>query len=338
MNTRLMDSLQDVFALSNRHLQPLDDLVRKQLHTLYDLSECIGQLDYVINGASLRFHLQCLPDFGHIDVQEKLPGEGQHQQEGVLVIEDGVNPILMAQRECIPNDVHLQGLCVVSGANKCGKTTLLKQTALLQVMAQMGYPVPARRMQSAPRNMLAMRQGSDDDLESTLSSFAQEMQQLASILNGADVHSLILIDELARGTGIREGTALGISILESLLRLQCLAMVSTHLPALKKFARLHAGIQEMHFGCMIVQSSDDRTRAVVTPIHRASVATSEDDQNANNLGEGYGLALAKHLQLPRPLLKYAQEAHDQLMHLCESRRDPMREVRERRLWRLKYGT
>ena len=306
MNARLLDSMKDIFILTDRILAQFDDILCDCLHDLYELSECIGLLDFFISSAlyATDCGANCLPEFG--------PN---------FILEGSHNPILFnARPESISNSISVIGpntrVLVISGANKCGKTTLLRQVGLLQIMAQMCMPVQAGRMITSLFDNIACRLGSDDDLENNASTFTCEMREVARMLDIADERSLLLIDELGRGTSVTEGTSLAIAIIEQLMATGALVLITSHLPGVKEYATLQHGLRSLHFKSVI-------HRTGITHLHR--LEAGEDTS------QGYGLALARQYNLPPSLLEYAESFYQRLMSKGEVEELVERSLKKKKL-------
>lgn len=132
----------------------------------------------------------------------------------------------------IPNGGELspsQRLMLLTGPNMAGKSTFLRQNALLVVLAQAGLPVPAENMQLGLVDRLFSRVGAADDLASGRSTFMVEMTETAAILHQAGPKSFVIVDEIGRGTGTRDGLAIAQAVLESLHNQnRCRAIFATH--------------------------------------------------------------------------------------------------------------
>nr|VWO97153.1 YL1_C domain-containing protein [Ganoderma boninense] len=131
----------------------------------------------------------------------------------------------------IPNDVYCceaSSFQIVQGPNMSGKSTYLRQIALLTVMAMCGCFIPAEYGSFRIHDHLLTRLSNDDDLEKNLSTFSNEMASTAMILGLATKNSLVLIDEVGRGTSVREGVAISHAIAEELIRLKSFVFFATH--------------------------------------------------------------------------------------------------------------
>ena len=158
-------------------------------------------------------------------------------EEGVLAFTDGRHPVMEALlgSSFVPNDLHV-GLdqtrfILLTGPNMGGKSTYLRQTALLVVLAQIGSFVPARAARLGVVDRIFTRIGAGDDLASGQSTFYVEMAEAATILRRATDRSLLLIDEIGRGTGTVDGLAIAQAICEYLLEREArapMALFATH--------------------------------------------------------------------------------------------------------------
>jgi DNA mismatch repair protein MutS len=148
----------------------------------------------------------------------------------------------------VPNPCCLappQRLMLLTGPNMAGKSTFLRQNALMIILAQAGLPVPAETMQLGVVDRLFSRVGAADDLASGRSTFMVEMIETAAILHQAGPKSFVIVDEIGRGTGTRDGLAIAQAVLEELHQnIRCRAIFATHFHELfmlsEALPRLHA--------------------------------------------------------------------------------------------------
>jgi len=154
----------------------------------------------------------------------------------VLQIEDGRHPVVerwAAAGRFVPNDVDLtiEGarLWLITGPNMAGKSTLLRQTALITILAQMGSYVPARRARIGLVDRVLSRVGASDNLARGESTFMVEMRETAEILASASERSLVILDEIGRGTSTFDGLAIAWAVAEHLARsVRCRTLFATH--------------------------------------------------------------------------------------------------------------
>ena len=144
-------------------------------------------------------------------------------ESGALEIKHGRHPVverLLPTGEFVPNDVHLGGghadVVVLTGPNMAGKSTYLRQTALIVLLAQCGSFVPASRARIAVADRIFSRVGAQDDIAAGQSTFMVEMLETATILHNATARSLVILDEVGRGTSTYDGLAIARAIVEHL--------------------------------------------------------------------------------------------------------------------------
>lgn len=150
-------------------------------------------------------------------------------RSGLVEVVQGRHPVvsrLVQQRggtasSYVPNDTRLdgseRGCMILTGPNMGGKSCYLSQVALIVVLAQMGSFVPADEARLSIFHSIYIRMGLHDEVYAGRSTFAVEMSETASILSGASLNSLVVIDELGRGTGTHDGTAIAYAVLDYLV-------------------------------------------------------------------------------------------------------------------------
>jgi DNA mismatch repair protein MutS len=171
-----------------------------------------------------------------------------------ITITEGRHPVIermnLAER-FVPNDVHLDGethqLLILTGPNMAGKSTVLRQTALIALMAQMGSFVPAGRARIGLVDRIFTRVGAADNLARGQSTFMVEMIEAANILHHATARSLVVLDEIGRGTSTFDGISIAWAIAEFLHdRVQARALFATHYHELTDLARTKPRVRNFH--------------------------------------------------------------------------------------------
>eukprot|EP00741_Cyanophora_paradoxa_P023724 tig00021616_g22915.t1 len=155
-----------------------------------------------------------------------------------LVVRGGRHPMVeaaMAGAAYVPNDVELRAdgprCLILTGPNMGGKSSYIRQTALLVVLAQIGAWVPADECTLTPFDAVHTRMGASDDIGKGLSTFMVELQEASAILRAATRRSLVILDELGRGTSTHDGTAIAFATLRHLVAsVQCATLFVTHYP------------------------------------------------------------------------------------------------------------
>ncbi len=168
-----------------------------------------------------------------------------------IEIESGRHPVVEREVDSfIANDARLAAtrrMLLITGPNMGGKSTYMRQTALIVLLAHAGSFVPARRCRLGPIDAIFTRIGASDDLASGRSTFMVEMTEAAAILHGATENSLVLMDEVGRGTSTFDGMALAIAIARHLLeRNRSLTLFSTHYFELTRLALSYVECQNVH--------------------------------------------------------------------------------------------
>jgi len=222
--------------------------------------------------------------------------------EDKILIKEGRHPVveqINLSDKFIPNDCNLDNkdeqILIITGPNMAGKSTYLRQVALICIIAQMGSFVPAKSATLGIIDQIFTRIGASDDLARRLSTFMIEMTETAKILNYATPKSLIIIDELGRGTSTSDGQSIAMATLEKLHDIQAKTLFSTHyhqlteinLPRIKNF---HLDIIE----------NDDGTINFVRKLKPGSSDKS------------YGIHVAKLAGIPDEVIIKAFEVLDQI--------------------------
>jgi len=171
-----------------------------------------------------------------------------------LRIRAGRHPVVERKGAFVPNDLEMaHELVLVTGPNMAGKSTYLRQTALIALLAQIGSFVPAEEATLPLFDRILTRIGASDDLAGGRSTFMVEMEEVALILKEATEQSLVLLDEVGRGTSSLDGVAIATAVAEALHERRCYALFATHyfeltalpLPRLKN---LHVAAKEEERG------------------------------------------------------------------------------------------
>ena len=193
-------------------------------------AEALAKLDVLQSAASLaQNHKWCCPKL--FDDEAFIVKAGRHP-----VVEAALPPGV----GFVPNDCDLspaRRLMLLTGPNMAGKSTFLRQNALMIILAQAGLPVPAEALKLGLVDRLFSRVGGADDLASGRSTFMVEMIETAAILHQAGPKSFVIVDEIGRGTGTRDGLAIAQAVLEALHSSQrCRGIFATHFHELTQLA------------------------------------------------------------------------------------------------------
>ena len=225
-------------------------------------------------------------------------------ESAVLRIEDGRHPVIEATHAAgsfVANDTDLEPpgrrLVLLTGPNMAGKSTWIRQNALLVVMAQIGGFVPAKAARIGLVDRIFTRVGGADDISRGASTFMVEMTETANILNNATAKSLVVLDEVGRGTSTYDGLSLAWAIAEDLHdRVRCRALFATHYHQLMDLAGPGRGI----VNCRVaVREWGDE----IVFLHR--IETGGTDRS-------YGLHVARLAGIPKSVIDRARTVLDQL--------------------------
>ena len=210
----------------------------------------------VQHNASLIAQLDCLISFAKISQRNNYVRPNMN--DGYAIdIKNGRHPVIEQQLELgesyVPNDVFLdkdeQQVLMITGPNMSGKSALLRQTALISLMAQMGCFVPAEKADLGMIDKVFTRVGASDNISSGESTFMVEMNETASIMNNISDRSLILLDEIGRGTSTYDGISIAWSIAEFLHnngQVQPKTLFATHYHELNELAGRFPRVRNFH--------------------------------------------------------------------------------------------
>jgi DNA mismatch repair protein MutS len=261
------------------------------------------------HGAALRHNARLLAELDVLGSFARVAMEYDYcrpawRDDGRFVIEDGRHPVLeqwLPSRTFVPNSVDLSSdgarTLVITGPNMGGKSTFLRQTALIALLAQAGSYVPARRAELPLLDAIFTRIGSGDDLARGRSTFMVEMAEMARIVEQATERSLVVVDEIGRGTSTYDGLALATAIVEHLhTRSKARTLFATHFHELTRLAERLRGVGNRH---VLVERWNDELKFV----HRVVPGAAS---------RSYGVEVAKLAGLPASLLRRAEQLCGQL--------------------------
>ncbi len=221
-----------------------------------------------------------------------------------LTIKDGRHPVLdqnLAEEKFVPNDTELDGekkrLGIITGPNMAGKSTYIRQVALIVLLAQIGSFVPAASAEIGLVDRIFTRVGANDDLARGQSTFMVEMNETANIVNNASERSLIILDEIGRGTSTFDGLSIAWSVAEFLHdKIKARVLFATHYHELTKLAEERSGV----FNCNVAVREWNEQIIFLRKIIPGGADKS------------YGIQVARLAGLPKEIL---ERAKDILSHL-----------------------
>ncbi|HEX4707642.1 MAG TPA: DNA mismatch repair protein MutS [Candidatus Udaeobacter sp.] len=273
--------------------QKLREEILRELGPLQQTAEAIAVLDVVCALAeTARLFRYCRPI-----LNETLR----------LVIKDGRHPVLdqtLVEEKFVPNDTSLDGenvrLAIITGPNMAGKSTYIRQVALIVLMAQIGSFVPADAAEIGLVDRVFTRVGANDDLARGQSTFMVEMNETSNIVNNATDRSLVILDEIGRGTSTFDGLSIAWSVAEFLHdKIKARTLFATHYHELTKLTDDHKGVCNLN---VAVREWNDQI------IFLRKIIPGGADKS-------YGIQVARLAGLPKEIL---DRAKDILAHLENS--------------------
>ena len=221
-----------------------------------------------------------------------------------LELQDARHPVVETMLEgerFVPNTIDLEPdlrrLVILTGPNMSGKSTIMRQVALCALMAQVGSFVPARRASVGVCDRIFVRVGASDDLARGRSTFMVEMAETANILHNATDRSLVLLDEIGRGTSTYDGLAIAWSVAEALHdQIRCRTLFATHYHELVGFARKHPRAVNM--------------RVAVSELGERIIFLRRLQEGATS--RSYGIQCARLAGIPQPVVDRARSVLEEL--------------------------
>ncbi|KIY64938.1 hypothetical protein CYLTODRAFT_438032 [Cylindrobasidium torrendii FP15055 ss-10] len=292
MNARMKDALDETLILSDKIIRELVDEIVQEVSALYKASEAIALVDMLLSFSQVSI---IRPEF-----------------TGTLAIKAGRHPILETVTSAgmlVPNDVYCDDASsfqLIQGPNMSGKSTYLRQVGLLTLMAMCGCFVPAEYASFRIHNALLTRLSNDDDMERSLSTFANEMATAAMILGLATPKTMVLIDELGRGTSPREGVGMSHAIAEALIEKKAFVFFATHFGELRTTLSRQPTVVNLHLSVQKTRASGPNFG--MTFQYKIVDGAPEDMSH-------YGLDLARLADLPDDVLCEAKRVAENLAAL-----------------------
>lgn len=264
------------------------DEVARQVHRIQRTAHALSNVDVLIGLSDLAAeeHYVC-PEVdlsGHIEIRD-----GRHPV---------VEKVLKGNAMFIPNDTLLDQAdnrtAIITGPNMAGKSTYMRQVALITILAQMGSFVPASAARIGIIDRIFTRVGASDDLASGQSTFMVEMSEVAEILRGATHNSLLILDEIGRGTSTYDGMSIARAVVEyasDKKRIGARTLFATHYHELTSLEQLIPGVK--NYNIAVKKRGDDIT------FLRKIIRGGADDS--------YGIEVAKLAGVPSQVIKRAKQ-------------------------------
>ncbi len=310
LSDRAREALNEALILTSGIVQGVMAKIREDMDSLFAMVESIALLDLIQGFARLvasSNRAYCKPQLvaaGPLSISK-----GYHPITGSLMATTGTT----VAGGFVANDVTLtltRNILIITGANGTGKTTLLKQIAIIVVLAQIGCFVPCESAIIPVRDSILTRISTGDDAENNLSSFQVEMMETKRCLEAVTSRSLVLVDELGRGTSTAEGCALAWSVCEAMASSPAYTLVVTHYPLICKLSKHVQNIVNVHLqtgkGDYYGEGDGSNAHAIA-------------DGPADALKVGYGIQTAQGCGFPIEIVKDANLIRDFLVHNHETK-------------------
>lgn len=276
----VLGAVEKATALESDLFHQLRTLVTSSATTLLQTARAIAELDVMASLAEVAVQRRyCRPEI--VD-------------EDALQIKAGRHPVVEVAGVFVPNDVCLDEssrVVVLTGPNMSGKSTYLRQTALIVLMAQIGSFVPAAACRMGICDRIFTRVGAKDELALGQSTFMVEMVESANILNNATGRSLVVLDEVGRGTSTFDGLAIAWAMVEHLASVRAMTLFATHYHQLNEIESQITTVTNMR---VAVEEIGDQ----VVWTHRVLPGGTD---------RSYGIQVAKMAGVPPSVLRRAQE-------------------------------
>ena len=290
---KVLAAEERALEIEHRLYGEMREAIAREAGRLRKAAAAIAQTDVLVNFARISATRNyARPEFTGSDV-----GKGR----GVLMIAGGRHPVieqLVEERgeRFVPNDLYLddesQFLLIITGPNMGGKSTYLRQAALISVLAQMGSFVPAAQAKLPLIDRIFTRIGASDNLARGRSTFLVEMSEVAAILNTATPASLVLLDEVGRGTATFDGLSIAWAVVESLhAGARPRTLFATHYHELTELEQLLPGVKNVH---VTVQEAGSE----IVFLRRVEPGSAD---------KSYGIEVARLAGLPANVISRARE-------------------------------
>jgi DNA mismatch repair protein MutS len=321
---KILTAEERVIEIERRLYAEIRESIAREAPRLRRTAAAVGQLDVLVNFARIaaaRHYTR--PEFtetamgvaaaareggapgvpAHLPMGEFAPARpvAPSKPRGILMIASGRHPVierLIEQRgeRFVPNDLYLddesQFLLIITGPNMGGKSTYLRQVALISVMAQMGSFVPAAQARLPLVDRVFTRIGASDNLARGRSTFLVEMSEVAGILNTATPASLVLLDEVGRGTSTFDGLSIAWAVVEALhAGARPRTLFATHYHELTELEQLLPGVRNVHVS---VQEAGSE----IVFLRRVEPGSAD---------KSYGIEVARLAGLPHQVIARARE-------------------------------
>ncbi len=279
----ILNAEEKIFELEYNLFCEIRDIIKKDILNLKETAEIISELDALCSLAV------CADAYNLV--------KPTLNEENKIEIIDGRHPVIEETLKVpfVPNDIVMDNttdILLITGPNMSGKSTYMRECAIIMIMAQMGSYVPARKANLPIIDKIFTRIGASDDLVSGESTFMVEMKEARNAISNATKNSLIIFDELGRGTATYDGISLAQAILEYVAKnIKCKTLFSTHYHELTTLDKEFTNIKNVH-----VAAKEEGS--MITFLHKVEKGPAD---------KSYGIHVARLALMPQDLLDRAQE-------------------------------
>ena len=282
----ILNAEERIFELEYTLFNEIRNVVKESVLELKKSADVISEIDALIALAV------CSDEYNLV--------KPNLNEENKIEIIAGRHPVIecVSKDAYVPNDIIMDSstdILLITGPNMSGKSTYMRELAIIVIMAQMGSFVPAKSANLSIFDKIFTRIGASDDLVSGESTFMVEMKEARNAIVNASKNSLILFDELGRGTATFDGMSLAQAILEYVAKhIKCKTLFSTHYHELTSLERDYLNIKNVH-----VAAKEEGS--MITFLHKVENGPAD---------KSYGIHVAKLAQMPEELLIRAKEILD----------------------------
>lgn len=293
----ISQSAQTVYVEPQEVVLCSNELIQKENELIQVINRILAQLTKDLQ-PSIPLFRQAHPLMLLMDATAAAARWGNENNCVYAVAAIGEPPLLLKARhpllgqKAVPIDFYFMDgkrVLIITGPNTGGKTVSLKTFALFSMLNQTGLPVPAAEGTRLPVfKELFADIGDSQDIDMSLSTFSGHMKNIAQAVTGADKHSLVLLDELGSGTDPQEGTAIAMSVLDTLIEKNAFVLVTTHMGILKNYGYTNA---------KCVNASVEFNTSTLSPSYKLMMGIP---------GESHAIAIARKSGLPQEVVNHAK--------------------------------
>lgn len=293
--------------LEDTILNAEDKLVTLEYDKFCEIRDFIaGQLERIQKTAHEIARLDVFASFSLVAEQNHYVRPSLNEK-GIIQIKDGRHPVVEKVIEhdmFIPNDTYLDNgkncISIITGPNMAGKSTYMRQSALIVLMAQIGSFVPAKKANIGIVDRIFTRVGASDDLASGQSTFMVEMNEVANILRNATPDSLLILDEIGRGTSTFDGLSIAWSVIEFISNTKILGAKTLFATHYHELTELEGKINNVNNYCIAVKEKGDDI------VFLRKIIKGGADRS-------YGIQVAKLAGVPEMVIERAKEILSELL-------------------------